>query len=218
MRTTRLKFAIAMAVMAVASVSAQATESEIYGGVGTTGVSIGYARAITPSMGTRVEANVLSYKGNVTAGEIQYDAKLKMNSVGVFYDYFPFASHIRMTTGAYLGNRKLDLTASGASTVVINSTTYDAKGESVYGSVKFPKVSPYLGIGYGHNANDSGISFVADVGIALGKPTVSLSASPGLTAAAGQANIDAERNKAQSDINSKYKAYPVIKIGMGYVF
>jgi hypothetical protein len=117
-----------------------------------------------------------------------------------------------------IGTRKLEGTgrASGG-TITINGVAYSAAGESIALDARFPTVSPYLGVGWGHKQADKGAGFYADLGTAIGRPKVKLTATPGLVAAAGQSNIDAEQQAAQ-DKADKLRFYPVVKVGFGYTF
>lgn len=213
-----LMLASIVATFAV-SVSAAASNNEVYAGVGTTGLTAGYARAINDHGGARIELNVLNVHGQLNDPDVDYEARLKMNTVGVYYDFFPFqSSSLRITGGAIFGNKKVDLAArANSGTVTVNGRDYNANGESLFGSVKQPSATPYIGIGTGHKASSSGLSISTDFGVSYGRPTVSLSASPALLAAAGQDNVDAERNKVQDKV-SKYALYPVIRIAIGYAF
>jgi hypothetical protein len=210
--------ALALAASAISS-SASASGNEIYGGVGTTGFTAGYARAITPDVSARAEVNILKYDGHLNNDDVRYEAKLKLNSGAVYADYFPFdSSAFRLTGGAFFGDRKVDLKANAMSgTVTINGVKYNVAGESLTGSVKLPSVAPYIGIGSGHKATGAGLSFSTDLGVAIGKPDVTLSASPSLLAMAGQKNVDAERDRLQDKVD-KYNLYPVLRFTVGYVF
>jgi hypothetical protein len=58
--------------------------------------------------------------------------------------------------------------------------------------VKFPKTTPDLGIGWGHQTG-SGFRFSADIGAAIGRATVTATARGQLAAQPDiQANIDKE--------------------------
>lgn len=203
---------------AAAAMSAGAFAGEVYGGAGTTGVVAGYSMSINDHLGARAEVNHLNYGRDFDTSDVKYDAKVKMQSLGVYADYFPFVSSgLRLTAGAMIGNDKVTGHAKGENgTVTINGQQYNAAGESLDVSAKFPTVRPYVGIGYGHTAR-KGLGFIADVGVAYGKASVSLTASQGLANAAGQSNIDAERQKAQDKLD-KYDLYPVIKVGVGYTW
>lgn len=107
-------------------------------------------------------------------------------------------------------------TAKGNSgTVEFNGTAYSIAGETLALEAKFPSVRPCLGIGYGHSVS-KGLRLFMDLGVAYGKPKATLTASEGLTTAAG-ADIEIERKKLQDDLD-KLKVWPVIKIGLGYTF
>lgn len=215
-KTLMLAFAMAAAVFAT---TATASNNEIYGGVGTTGITVGYARAVTQNVGARAEVNILKYDGHLNDDDVNYEANVKLNTGAVYADYFPFeSSAFRITAGAIFGDKKVDLTANAnGGTVTINGVKYPAAGQSLYGSVKLPSVAPYIGIGTGHKAINAGFSFSTDFGASFGKPDVTLSASPALLALAGQANVDAERNRVQDKVK-KYDIYPVLRFTVGYAF
>lgn len=217
-KTVLLGFAIALATMAGSACAESAAQGEIYTGLGSTGYGIGYAHNLTASSSVRAELNVFNYSNNFNSGDVGYNGSLKLNTVSAYYDFFPFeGSSFRLSGGAVVGDRKVELNAKSAATYTINGTTYSAVGQSLYGAVKLPPVSPYIGLGFGHKATKPGFTFIADLGLAYGSPDVTLSASSGLLAQAGQANIDAERRKVEDKVN-KYDLYPVIKIGIGYAF
>ena len=100
-------------------------------------------------------------------------------------------------------------------TVTINHVQYDASGQWAKGTIKFKSVSPYLGLGWGHRPERGGFGFFGDLGVAYGKPTVTLNVSDGLRQAAGDANIAAEQATLQDKAN-KAKFFPVLRIGVDY--
>jgi hypothetical protein len=198
-------------------VAATATAGETYVGIGTTGLEVGWGQALSERSGIRIDAEFLSYKRNFSTNDTDYDAKLKFGNVGVFYDYF-MGSTFRLTGGALIGQRKLDGTGRPTGGVInINGTSYPAAGESLTLDARFPTVSPYLGLGWGHKQASNGPAFFFDLGAAIGRPKVKLTATPGLVALAGQSNIDAEQSAAQ-DKADKFRVFPVVKLGFGYSF
>ena len=195
-----------------------AMAGEAFVGFGTTGFEVGFAQKLSDQSGIRVDAEFLSYKRNFSTSDVDYDTKLKFGNAGVFYDHF-LSDSFHLSLGALIGTRKLQGTgkASGG-TITINGVAYPAAGESLTLDARFPTVSPYLGLGWGHNltsANRSGFYF--DLGAAVGRPKVTLTATPGLVAAAGQSNIDAEQRSAQ-DKADKLRVYPVLKVAFGMSF
>lgn len=204
-------------VLILAVLSATATAGEFYGGLGTTGLNVGYTHGISETFGVRAEGNYLNYGKDVNSDGVNYDAKVKMEHLGVYVDYHPFGGNMRLTAGVLLGNDRFTGTAKGnAGTVNINGTDYNLSGESLKLDAKFPSTRPYLGIGYGHSVS-KGLGMFFDVGVAYGKPKASLTASQGLATAAGDANIEAEKRKVQDDLD-KVKLWPVVKVGLSYAF
>jgi hypothetical protein len=204
--------------LSAALMSSVAHAGESYVGIGTTGFEVGYAFKLNGSMGLRADVNYLNYGRDFNSNGADYSADLKLSTVGAFVDYYP-AGAFRLTGGLLVGTRKLEghgVTTGG--TVVINGTSYPAPaGESVFVADKLPTVAPYLGIGFGHAQSKPGLGFFFDAGAAFGKGDVTLTATPGLVAAAGQSNIDAERVKVQDKLD-QLKVYPVVKFGVSYTY
>ena len=190
---------------------------EAFAGLGTTGFELGVAERVGGSSGLRLSAEFLDLGREFERNGATYDTRLKFNSLGLYGDYFA-AGGFRLSGGALLGSRK----ASGRGvatngTITINGTAYPAAGESVGAEARFPSPAPYLGIGWGHLQSTSGISVYADLGVVIGKADAKLTPSPGILAAAGAANVAAEQANLQDSVD-KLKAYPVLKLGIGYKF
>ena len=62
-----------------------------------------------------------------------------------------------------------------------------------------------------------GLGFFADVGAAIGKPKATLKASSNLANTVGAANIEAERQNLQKEVD-KFRIYPVVSVGVGFAF
>jgi hypothetical protein len=203
-------------LLSLAGLSAQAGEA--YGGVGTTGLELGYGFKPHPSVGLRAEANFMDLGRDFNSNGADYNAKLKFQNLGAYVDYF-LGDSFRLTGGLLLGKRKLEgkgVTTGG--TVKINGTSYPAPaGESVTVTDTFPDATPYLGLGFGHGQKSAGWGFYFDAGVAIGKGDTSVAVTPGLVTAAGQSNIDAEQAKVQDKLD-KLKAFPVVKLGVTYGF
>ena len=92
------------------------------------------------SFNLRGDLNFADYSRNFHAGSVDYGAKLKFTTVGLFADFFP-VGQFRITAGAFLGKDKIS--AYGK-----NSPTSDVlPGEYVEGRVRTRTARPYLGIG-----------------------------------------------------------------------
>lgn len=189
-----------VAMMGAGAVGAQT----VYGQLGTTGMTLGYAQHFD-NFNLRADVNFLSYGRNLSTTNVQYDGKLKVGSVGIFGDYF-LAGQFRLTGGLFLGRDKLKVDARADSLL---------PGEWLHGELRSKDVRPYLGIGWGYSPKATGLSFAADLGASYGRYTTSLQASPGFSQ--GQAWLNQE-SLALDDKASKYKWFPVIRIGAAYRF
>ena len=84
---------------------------------------------------------------------------------------------------------------------------------SATGSVDFSNVQPYFGIGGGYT-NKKGVNFYLDLGANFqGAPVVDMT----YITTASQEAVDAETAAVESHYNN-YQFYPVIQLGMNYMF
>lgn len=196
--------------------AARVHATEIYAGYGTTGLELGVGQTVSPMFGARAEIDLQNWSRSLSSDDTTYRVRFKVQRLALLGDMRLFSS-TRLTAGALIGSTSLDGQAQVSNgTIRINNHDYPAAGQSLSMEAKFPKVSPYIGIGGGHFATE-GLSFNYDVGAAFGRPKVSLTASPGLLAQAGQANVDAEQRSAQRTAD-RWKAFPVLRAGFGYAF
>lgn len=209
---TPIAAAIVLVLLPVAAAGA-----EIYGGAASTGAEFGVAQAVSSSFTVRVEGNALSYRTHFTTDGIDYDARLKSGNAAAYLDGF-VVGNVRVTGGALIGSRRFRGTATSlGSTVVINGVSYPVSaGDALDFDARFPTVTPYLGIGLGHRTG-RGLQVYADAGVAYGRPKVTLSPTASLALEVSPADLLAEQQSVQ-DKADRYRAYPVLKIGLGYGF
>ncbi|MEO8924993.1 MAG: hypothetical protein ABI330_19575 [Caldimonas sp.] len=191
---------------------------EIYGGVGTTGGEVGLAQSVAAAASVRVEVNALRYSSSFTTSGIDYDTKLEATNAAVYLDAF-FYGNVRVSAGALVGRRKMHGTATGiGSTISFNGVPYPMlPGDALDFEATFPTVTPYLGIGYGHHDAAPGLHLYVDAGVAYGRPKVTLSPTASLLAKVNPADLLAEQSSVQ-DKADRYRAYPVLKVGLIYAF
>lgn len=209
---------MAAALAATSLFSQSASAAEIYGGAGTTGAEVGVSARVHESITGRLEFNALSFTRRVTTNNIDYDAKLKASNAGAYLDYFVFGG-LRVTGGALIGNRNLHGTArSVGGTFKLGSVAYPAAASDTLDfDAKFPTVTPYLGIGFGHHLAATGLRVYADAGVAYGRPKLTLSPSASLASKVNPTDLASEQRSAQDDVDS-LGTYPVLKIGISYRF
>ncbi|MDO8934112.1 MAG: hypothetical protein Q7U97_17100 [Rhodocyclaceae bacterium] len=195
---------------------------EAYAGIGFPGIFAGYAQPVSEQVTVRADyATLGSHKKNGTEEGIDYRGQLKIGRLGVFADYFPWASSgFRLTGGVTFNQTQITLksnfSASSNETIGDQPVTV-GPGDYFNVRAKFPNVTPFLGIGYGHAANGaSGWSFHADVGASFGKPKLTIETNltdKGVT----QANIDKETQELRDGV-AKAKLIPQLSIGASYRF
>ena len=192
---------------------------------GTLGGGIELAHAFTDTLGFRIGASGLNYSTTETYESVDYDAKLKLATGQLLFDWFPFSNNFRLSAGAmYNGNKlTMDGKPSPGGTYTLNGNTYSSSDiGALSGKVDFRKTAPYIGLGYGRPIG-KGLSLTADLGVLFqGAPESTLTATcgaatPALTCSQIQSDVAAEQATLDDDMH-KYQFYPVLSIGFAYVF
>lgn len=206
--------------LAAVTLAAGANAGEVYTGIGTHGVMLGFAQALSPQFTVRGDFGTLGSRDKNEREEgIDYEGKATYNRVGLFGDWFPFdGGGFRFTGGVTFNNMKLDLLARGNGTpMTIGNNTYTTDSTDRFNvKIEFPKTTPYLGLGYGHQLS-TGWGFVFDLGASIGKATVTESHSGNNFSLIPQSDIDAELAEIRDGVG-KIKAIPMIAIGFNYRF
>lgn len=205
-------------VAALSFASGDASASELYAGVGTTGLELGVAARFGDSFAARLDLNALALTRNFSTSDVDYDAKMKFFNAGAYLDWF-VGSGFRLTGGALIGDRKVHGTArSAGNTITLNGMVYPvAAGDSLDFDAKYPTVTPYLGVGFGHHRADAGWHIYADAGVAFGRPKVTLTPTASLASKLNPGDLASEQALAQDKANG-LRAYPVLKLGAAYAF
>jgi len=194
---------------------------EAYVKVGLPGAVVGYAHAVNQQLGLRVDAGTTgSMTRDRSESGIDYQVKFKYNRVGLFGDYFPFGGRFRLTGGLTINDTALTLKSKfdGVTPVTIGDSPITPQADDFFeAKVKIPRITPYIGIGWGHHAAERGFGFVADVGVSIGRAKVSIRENltenyPGLIT---QADVDAETKELKDNVG-KVRLLPHVAVGMSY--
>lgn len=208
------------AVLGLGLLAATASQAgEVYVQAGLPGVGLGYAHPLSPSLGLRADFVTLgSHDKTQTESGIAYNGKIDTRRVGVYADWFVFSGSFRLTGGMTSNNYKLALDASGAGgTLTVGNTTYTttaADGLNI--QIEFPKTTPYLGLGFGHQMA-SGFRFSTDIGASIGRAKVTAVGRGQLAASASQSDIDAELADVREGVG-KVRLLPQLSFSVGYSF
>lgn len=216
-----MKALMAMATAGAALAAMPAHAGEVYGGVGLPGVFFGYAHALNDTLSLRVDLATLgSHDADGAEEGIDYEGKVNLHRAGVFADWFPMQGGFRITGGITFNDAKVKMTARGdGSTINIGGQDYVFTSDDRFDvRIKYPTVTPYLGIGYGHQRSSAtGWGFHFDLGASYGKPKVRGSVSGPAAALVQQEDIDRELDELQ-DTADDYRVIPQISVGASYRF
>ncbi len=196
-----------------------ATAGELYLLAGVPGVGLGYAHPLSPNFGLRLDYVTLGDRSERRTEEgIDYDARLKTHRGGFYADWFPFAGGFRVSLGVTSNQYSLDLDASGAGrTINVGGTNYTlTSADGFTAQVKFPSSTPYVGIGWGHQAG-SGLRFGFDLGASIGKAKLGATGRGQLATAQAQADIDRELTELRDGVG-KIRAVPQLSLSLGWSF
>jgi hypothetical protein len=214
---------VGASLVASSSLFAMADEYAVGVTAGTMGAGVTATTNIIQNVNLRINATGFNFNRSDSSGtDIDFDAKLKLFGVGAVADYHPFGGAFRLSGGAYYNGNKLTLDGKpkAGGTYTLNGTTYTAdQAGTVHAEVKYEKISPYIGIGWGNAVDKSGHwKFSTDLGaMYTGSPKVSLTASNAANVPGMAADIAAEESKLKNDTD-KLKWWPVLAVSLSYRF
>lgn len=241
----------AVGLVSTSAMAVYVPDTEVYGRLGTSGIGVGGAYALTENVTLRGDFSSFgAIKRNFNHSSINYSAKLKNDKLNLMFDVFPFDNGFRLTSG--LGFLRTGMTGTGVSSssanqsIKIGGRTYGLtldSNDTVNASFKYPTVSPYIGLGYGHHIKQKKggeWGFLVDVGVYLGKGKSSVALSQSLNDKLVQAEIDSAelqqqpitRAQAQATVNghveqekqrfhnsaNKFRFVPMLSVGISYRF
>lgn len=214
-----IQSSLTLACCLVASFSTYA--AEVYGGIGFPGLTLGYSQKLTDSVSLRGEySGGLNISRNGKRDGIDFNGSLKASTVGFFGDFYPMVdSGFRGTGGVTFNDIRAQLNSTGSNgTATINNKPVNLNGLFYNVELKYPSVTPYLGVGYQSKRNGSpGWGFFVDAGVMLGKFDTTTSQNIAGTQGIVQADIDVQTNKVRESVN-KLSVLPKLGIGAVYSF
>jgi hypothetical protein len=185
----------------------------------TLGFGVEGMRSFNPNFNARIGFAFFGYNlkgGGGSKDDYSYEAKLSLTGVNILADYFPWKTGLRVTAGFLINLNKITTEMTPTKTYVVGGDVYtlDLLGK-MNGEIKFNKISPYFGIGFGNPiAAGKKLGFTFDIGTMYhGSPKVDLSASGLIEPSASPE----QEEKLVSNL-SWFKWYPIISFGLTYQF
>lgn len=228
---------VSLAVLAVA-MPAQAFEVAVGARASTLGIGLEAATGLSPKWDVRAVVNGFNYSQNFDDDQDnEYDAKLKLFTLGALADYHPFGGTFRLTGGALANGFKVTAKTKNAQTFDYETDDFRYQGSGTADAkFDFPSLAPYLGLGWGRPIKpegnvwfsfDAGVMFqgslkadlnirgsgtVTDKSTGQSRPTGNFEDDPTV-----QQDIATYENQLEDDAK-EFKYWPVIGIGLGYKF
>ncbi len=202
------------------SVAGAVQAADPYAALGAPGLVLGLAHPLNPQVSIRADVASSGQHGvNGDQEGIAYRGNAHFQRLGLFADWF-VAGRFRLSGGATFNDGEMRLTAFGDGTpVTIGDTTYPTTSADRFDArIKFPAVTPYLGIGWGrHSEQVKGLSLMADLGASIGRATVTSRAQGPLLGQVSDDDLYQETRELRDGVG-RVKAIPQATIGMAYRF
>ncbi len=200
---------------------AQADDLAVGAKIGTLGLGAEVTTNVVPMMlNARIQGNVFNYNSTASintlnGAPVHYNQKMNLMTVGLLADFYPFAGKFRITGGAYYNNNRATLTSTTNATINIGNTPV-GPNTAITTKVKFKKLAPYVGIGWGDAVSSgSPLGFNFELGaVYQGSPKVSMFTSAQNVTPADLA-LEAQHTQDQL---KKFKWWPVISFGVSLKF
>lgn len=229
-----MKHLIAVAtVLVLASGSAQAVGVGVKGGTVGTGVEL--TLGLTETINARV--SLTNYDigsedetfdvGDNNEGTVDAELDVSIGTSGLLFDWHVLGGGFHLTAGMMKNDASFDLSGTlVGNNIQVGGTLIDGSdlaNGTVSGDISLgDSYQPYFGIGYGRRAGDGGgLTFTAELGVALLDPSASLEASLSGTAGITQQELDDALSDFESDVEGEldgFQLWPVITVGVNYAF
>ena len=152
---------------------------------------------------------------------INCDFDLKGIAFPLMLNWYPVHDGFHFSAGLIFNQTHEDLEIGSSASLMIGGHSHPAAGPgTIHGTVHFPRLAPYVGIGWGHAFGLGGRwGILGDLGMAfLGRPKVSLSAAgPIASDAKFMGDLAQEERDVQDDL-SILRFYPIFSISLFYRF
>jgi hypothetical protein len=182
----------------------------------TLGFGLDGVTSLSNNVNIKAGGNLFFYNFNGGGGakeDFKYDADARLLSFSSMVDWFPFENQVRFSGGLFYNLNRSDIDLFPARSHTISGRTYTPEElGKMSGSVYFPAVAPYVGVGYGNPFAFDNIGFSADLGLMYqSSPEVDLIATGLLTPSSEQAPVIKENLEW-------FRFYPILTVALTYKF
>jgi hypothetical protein len=186
---------------------------------GTLGISPEVGYRFNKFGGLRANGGFFNYDRTEEIDDIDYDGTLKLNSVGVLADLYPFGGSFRISAGMRSNDNRIDLVADEGTVDIGDETYTQAEYGTIRGRVGFKNMAPTVTLGWGGKLK-SGFTIGFEAGVMMqGSPRVALTSEGGSLSnnSTFLAELEEERAQAEEDADD-FKLWPVLQLHFKYRF
>lgn len=207
-------------------------QADVGGGfrVSTLGAGAEFAIGLSPQINVRIVANGFAMDKDFDKSGIDYDGKVRLQTVGGLIDWYPGRGAFRLTAGLLANGNRIDLESDCTPSCDIGGLAVSrdpADAGRLSSRIDYSSVAPYLGFGWAGGPQlsrwyvsfDAGVMFQGDTQASLrasGSYLDSTTLEPVTDEALGAA-MSRERQSLRNEFD-EYEFYPVVGFGFGYVF
>ncbi len=185
--------------------------------INTLGVTGEAVRSFGSYFNTRVGVSIFNYSLNGGGGakdDYKYVMDIKLKSISALLDYVPFKNGLRLSAGVVYNLNQLGALLTPTKTYSDGGDLYTPeKLGTMNMAISYPKVAPYVGLGFGNPTfGSSGLGITFEIGaFYLGAPKVELNATGLIAPSAAPDQAELIKNNL-----SWFKWYPAISLGINY--
>ena len=184
---------------------------------GTLGVGV-EAAVRSGHVGARAGINFFSWTFRHRASSVAFTADLDFQGKSAVLDYYPSRTGKFHLSGGVM-TAPIEVTGVGkpnfGGSYILNGRQYTAATVgNVLGEAVWPDLMPYFGLGFGGPGRGDPVALIFDLGVGIGKPKFTMSASNATEGSQLQQDVDAETAEIQDELDKYAKVYPVISLGV----
>ena len=213
---------------------AQAVDIGVGLKAGTLGAGVDVSIALTKNINARLsltsidagdEEETIEVGDDGSTADVDAELDLDFGATAILFDWYVFDGGFHLTAGFMRNDSELSIAGRLTGDIVVDGqalSSSDIDGD-ITGDVSLGEsFQPYIGVGWGRKAgSNGGLSFTAEIGIAMLDPAADLEAELATGSGLSQAELDDRIKGIEDDADDElddFEAWPVLSIGINYAF
>jgi len=201
---------------------------------GTVGNGVEVSIALTKNVNARVsltnidvddEDETIEVGDDGFSADLDAELDLDFGATAILFDWYVFDGGFHLTAGFLRNDSELSFDGRLTGDIQVDGeplSSSDIDG-NITGDISLGEsFQPYIGVGWGRKAGAAGgLSFTAEIGVALLDPAADLDADLATGSSLTQAELDDRIKGIEDDADDElddFEAWPVLSIGVNYAF